>query len=458
MEFTPRPYQKLIIDKILSTPRCAIWAGMGLGKTVATLTAVSKLKQKTLIIAPLRVAKATWPQEIQKWDHLKHLKVSIIVGSPMYRRLAIKRDADIYCTNYENLPWLVDTLGASWPFRVVVADESTRLKGFRLRQGSVRAKALAKVSKNLIDRFVELTGTPMPNGLIDLWGQAWYLDFGKRLEPSFTAYTYKYFSPMRVANNAFAIKWIPHTWSTEAVRKKLSDIALTINAEDYFDLGSNIVNEIDIVLPQKVMAIYHDLGSALYAELSEGVSITSANAAVKAGKLLQIASGAVYLDDGSYEVLHEEKIEALRSVIEEASGAPVLCAYSYRHEVDRILKAFPQAVLLDKNPHTIERWNKGQIPLLLAHPASCGHGLNLQDGGNILVFFSCGWSLEQHDQIIERIGAVRQQQAGHQRPSFIHYLIAKDTIDEAVRERLQTKRALQDILLEKACLLTGGPR
>lgn len=454
MKFTPRPYQKLIIDKILSTPRCAIWAGMGLGKTVATLTAIAKLKQKALIIAPLRVAKTTWPSEVAKWDHLKHLRVSVIAGTPAWRRRAIGQDADIYCVNYENLPWLVDTLGASWPYRLVIADEATRLKGFRLRQGSVRAKALAKVSRRLIDRFVELTGTPAPNGLVDLWGQAWFLDFGDRLGASFRAYTMKYFTPERVANNAFAIRWIPHTWSAEAIRKALSDVSMTINAEDYFDVGQNIVNEIGIDLPSSVMKIYHDLGNELYLELANGAEITAANAAVKVNKLLQIASGAVYFE-GGYEVLHREKIEALKSVVEEANGAPVLCAYSYKHEVARILSAFPEAVVLDKNPQTVARWNRGEIPLLLAHPASCGHGLNLQDGGNILVFFSLGWSLEQHDQIIERIGAVRQQQSGNNRPAFIHYLIANDTVDEAVRIRLKTKRNLQDVLLDRADLLRG---
>lgn len=464
MKFVPRSYQKLIVDNILYNKRTAVFAGMGLGKTASTLEAIRQIKAvrpslTVLIIAPLRVAQSTWPDEVRKWDSFKDLRVSVICGSAKARRDALLADADIFTINYENIPWLVEELKGDWFFDLIVADESTRLKGLRARQGTQRAKALAKVAFKS-EGFVELTGTPAPNGLLDLWGQMWFLDKGARLGKSFSAFQKEFFYPISRGGGATRwVEWKLQEGSDKRIKRRIEDVSITVNPEDYFDVAKNIFNDIVVELPREVMRQYRKFARELYLELEGGEEITAANAAVKTGRLLQMASGAVYVEDGegsdAYTVVHKAKIEALASVIEEANGAPVLCAYSYRHEVDRILKAFPFARVLDKSPQTIRDWNAGKIPLLLAHPASCGHGLNLQDGGNILVFFSCTWSLELHDQIVERIGAVRQAQAGHDRPTFVHYLVAKGTLDEAVKERLSTKRDILDVLLDKKQAIEG---
>ena len=461
MKFVPRSYQKLIVDNILYNKRTAVFAGMGLGKTASTLEAIRQIKAvrpslTALIIAPLRVAQSTWPDEVRKWDSFKNLRVSVICGSAKARRDALLADADIYTINYENIPWLVEELKGDWFFDLIVADESTRLKGLRARQGTQRAKALAKVAFKS-EGFVELTGTPAPNGLLDLWGQMWFLDKGARLGKSFSAFQKEFFYPISRGGGATHwVEWKLQEGSDKRIKRRIEDVSITVNPEDYFDVAKNIFNDIVVELPREVMRQYRKFARELYLELEGGEEITASNAAVKTGRLLQMASGAVYAEDGeAYSVIHGAKIEALKSVIEEANGAPVLCAYSFRHEVDRILKAFPFARVLDKSPQTIRDWNEGKIPLLLAHPASCGHGLNLQDGGNILVFFSCTWSLELHDQIVERIGAVRQAQAGHDRPTFVHYLIAKGTLDEAVKERLATKRDVLDVLLDRKQEIVG---
>lgn len=454
MRFKPRPYQQIIIDHILGNPRCAVWAGMGMGKTVATLQALDVLVSfvgvgPALVIAPLRVAQSTWPDEVAKWEDLKHLRVSVITGSEKKRRDAVEKEADIYCTNYESLPWLVEYWGNKWPYKIVVADESTRLKGFRTRQGSTRAKALAKVSKNLVDRFVELTGTPASNGLEDLWGQFWFLDTGKRLGSTMTAFHERWFRPERVGKDAFAVKWVPLNHAQEEIQAAVKDLTVKLNAEDWFSLEQPIVANVEVALPVKAHQLYKQMENELLIELDEEDVIESANAATKTNKCLQIASGAIYREDGSYEVLHDEKLKALESIVEEAAGMPVLVTYQYKHEAERVLKKFPLARKLDKDPQTIRDWNAGKIPMLLAHPASCGHGLSLQDGGNILVFFSTGWNLEEHEQIVERIGPTRQKQAGHDRPVFIYNVVAKGTLDETVLKRIETKREVLDLLLEK---------
>lgn len=461
MNFTPRPYQERMIRAILQRKRIALFAGMGMGKTSSTLEAIRRIKEKrpklkALIVAPLRVAQSTWPDQLFKWGDFKHLKVSVVCGNQRERIQALETDADIYTINYENIPWLVNWCGDNWPFDLIVADESTRLKGLRSRQGTQRAKFLARVAHQS-EGFIELTGTPAPNGLLDLWGQMWFLDKGARLGKSFTAFQKKYFYPVTHGGAAqHWCEWRPFEGSDEKIKEKLKDITVTVNPEDYFDVAQNIFNDVVVELPPLVMKQYRRFARELYLELENGEEITAANAAVKTGRLLQMASGAVYSEEGEgFELFHSAKIDALRSVIEEANGMPVLCSYSFRHEVERIKQAFPQAKLLDKDPQTIRNWNAGRIPLLLAHPASCGHGLNLQDGGNILVFFSCGWSLELHDQIIERIGAVRQAQAGHARPSFVHYIVAKGTLDEVVKERLASKREVLDVLLDKKTAILG---
>lgn len=454
MIFTPRPYQKLAMDFILQHSRCALWMGMGLGKTVSTLMAVRHLQDwwgegPALILAPLRVAQSTWPDEVAKWSELAGTRVSVICGSAKERLAALGKPADIYTMNYENLEWLIAELGKRpWPYPIVVADEATRLKGLRSRQGSKRARALAKALPR-VRRFIELTGTPAPNGLEDLWGQIYFLDGGKRLGKSMTAYHESFFRPVRVGATAMAVRYDPLPGADQEIYRRIDDLVLKINAEEWFDIDEPIFSTVKVNLPPAVRKQYRTLERDFFMELRPGVEVEAMNAAVKSGKLLQIASGAIYTEGEQYEELHKAKLDALRSIVEESGGAPVLVSYAFKHEAERILRAFPKARLLDKDPKTLREWNAGRISMLLAHPASCGHGLSMQDGGNILVFFSASWNLEHHDQIIERIGPTRQRQSGHPRPVYVYYIVAKDSMDETVLERLKTKRGIMDVLLEK---------
>jgi len=458
--FVPRVYQRYIEDHMLDTPRAGVWAGMGLGKTVSTLTGLDKLQisghvtKPALVVAPLRVAQNTWPDEAAKWEHLSGMEVQPIVGSSVERATALRnKNAAVFTINYENLPWLVNFLSERpWPFGPIIADESTKLKGFRLRQGTVRARALARIAHSQCDRWVNLTGTPSPNGLQDLWGQTWFLDAGQRLGRTFDAFRQRWFQK---SFDGFKIEPLP--FAQEQIEDKLRDICLSLNAADYFDIAEPIVNMIYVDLPPKARALYQDMERRMFMEL-EGHEVEAFNAAARTMKCLQIANGAAYVDpevvdDSSpkaraWKEIHDVKIQALEDVIEEAAGMPVLVAYHFRSDLDRLLRAFPGARTLDKNPTTLRDWNAGKIQILLAHPVSAGHGLNLQDGGNILAFFGHNWNLEEYLQIIERIGPTRQAQSGHNRPVFIHHIVARDTIEEDVMKRMESKREVQDILLE----------
>ncbi|WP_084727029.1 SNF2-related protein [Xenorhabdus griffiniae] len=435
-------------------PRCNVWAGMGMGKTVATLTALEDLymvgmeTQPTLVLAPLRVARSTWPDEADKWNHFHNIDVQPIVGNVKERRDALKNtNASVFTTNYDNLVWLVETLGDKWPFATVIADESTRLKSFRLRKGGKRAAALAKVAHKHVRRWVNLTGTPSPNGLVDLWGQSWFIDQGERLGRTYSAFTSRWFNSIRFPGQSW-VKLEPWPFAQEQMQTALNDVTIALNAADWFDIQEPIHNVIRVDLPSAVRQQYRAMEKELFMELGS-IGVEALNAAAKTVKCLQIASGAIYTDEnGAWQELHDAKIQALDSIINESGGMPVLVAYHWKHDLERLLKAFPKGRHLDLDPQTLRDWNAGKIPVMFAHPASAGHGLNLQDGGNILVFFSHWWDLEQYQQINERIGPTRQIQAGHNRPVFIHHIIATDTVDELVMERRNSKREVQDILLE----------
>lgn len=448
MNFTPHPYQKFIIEHILSHDRCAVWAGMGLGKTSSTLTALDALRfvddGPVLVLAPTRVAQTTWPEERSKWSHTAGLSVVPVTGARRDRLVAIGESADIHCVNYDNLQWLVEHWGERWPYRTVVCDESTKLKSFRLRQGGKRAGAFARVAHTKVKRLVELTGTPSPNGLQDLWGQMWFIDKGERLGRTFDAFRQRWFRPHP---SGFGMLALPH--AQQEIQERLRDVCLTIEAKDWFDLREPIVNTIRVELPAKARKAYEDMEKQMFAELESGHELEAFNAAARTIKCLQLASGAAYVDDkGAWKEVHDQKLQALDEIVEEASGAPVLVAYHFKSDLERLKRAFPKGRELDKNPQTIRDWNKGKIPILFAHPASAGHGLNLQDGGNILVFFSHWWNLEERLQIVERIGPTRQLQAGHDRPVYIHNIVASRTVDELVIERVETKREVQDILMD----------
>ena len=448
--FTPRAYQHQLIGHMLDLPRCGGWAGMGMGKTVSTLMSLDMLELvepgPALVLAPLRVAASTWPDEAKKWGNLRNVEVSAVIGTPEQRRAALRRPASIYTTNYDNLVWLVEEMGERWPFRKVVADESTRLKSFRLRQGGKRAQALARVAHCKVDRFIELTGTPSPNGLQDLWGQAWFLDRGQRLGRTWEAFVQRWFRSIP-GDNGFA-RIEPMPFAQEQIEDRMRDLCLSLDARDWFDIRQPIENVIRVELPKRARALYQDMEREMFMQL-DGHEIEAFSAAAKTIKCLQIANGAAYTDEaGNWSEVHDAKLQALEDVIEEAAGMPVLVAYHFKSDLARLTRAFPKGRHLDQDPQTIRDWNAGKIPILFAHPASAGHGLNLQDGGNILVMFGHWWDLEQFQQIIERIGPTRQAQAGHDRPVFIHHIVAADTVDELVIARRESKREVQDLLLE----------
>ena len=446
-----RPYQEQMVDHILSNPRTNLFCPMGAGKTLAVLTALDHLSLledtfPVLVDAPLRVAKSTWPDEIQKWAHLRHLTVSVITGNIQQRWKALDTDADIVCINYDNLVWLAEACGDRWPFKVIVADEATRLKGFRTRQGTQRAKALARYA-HATPRYIGLTGTPAANGLQDLWALAWFVDKGQRLGLTFKAFTDRWFQSIATTAGFTMIKPLAH--AQREIEDKLKDICLSIDLKDYINMKEPVVNTIAVELPKAAQKIYRDMEREMFAELSKEKDITAFNAAAKTMKLLQISNGAVYTDEaGNWEDIHQAKLDALESIIEEAAGMPVLVAYHFKSDLARLQKRFRSGRVLDADPKTIRDWNAGKIPVLFAHPASAGHGLNLQDGSNILAFFSLNWNLEERLQIIERIGPARQAQAGHDRPVFIHNIIAKDTIDELVLARVEGKRDVVDLIME----------
>jgi SNF2 family DNA or RNA helicase len=447
-----RPYQEVIVDHILEKERCNVFANMGLGKSAATLASIETLSliesSPTLIIAPLRVAQSTWPDEIEKWNF--DLSITPIIGSTKRREDALRKDSQIYTINYENLPWLVDWFkysSAPWPFYSVVADEVTKLKGFRTRQGTKRAKVLAEVAHKKIKRWIGLTGTPAPNGLKDLWGQMWFVDGGQRLGKTYTAFTERWF---RKTYDGWGLEPLPGAF--DEIMILISDVCLSLDAKDYFDLKEPIRNKIVVELPRKAMQLYKDMEKRMFLEL-EGklgpTEVEALNAAAKTQKCLQLANGAIYTDeDKNWQETHDAKIQALGDIIEEANGAPVLVAYHFKHDLARLKSAFPSGRSLDADPETVRLWNKGKIPILFVHPASAGHGLNLQDGGNILVFFSVNWNLEEHQQVIERIGPTRQAQSGHNRLVFIHYILANDTLDFDVLERLEGKATVQEALMK----------
>ena len=425
--------------------RSALWMPMGGGKTVTTLTALDNLSMvedvfPALVLAPLRVARSTWPEEVKKWPHLAHLRVSVITGTPKQRERALAEEADIYCTNYDNLVWLRKELGDEWPFKTVVADEFTRLKSYRIRQGGSRARALGQVAHTHVSRFIGLTGTPAPNGVKDLWGQIWMLDQGERLGKTFSAFEQRWF---RKGYDGYSL--VPYEHTQKEVEDKLRDICLTVQG---LQVDEPITSPVYVDLPPTARKVYDEMEKEMFAVINdEGVE--AANAAVRTQKCLQLANGALYVDeDGNWEAAHDAKLDALESIIEEANGAPVLVAYNFKHDLERLRRRFPKGRVLDADPDTIKQWNAGRISVLFAHPASAGHGLNLADGGNILAFFGVNWNLEEHMQIIERIGPMRQKQAGYDRPVFVYPILARDTVDDLVMDRLSSKKSVQEILLE----------
>lgn len=387
------------------------------------------------MIAPLSVAEKTWTDEIDKWDHLKHLTFSKILGSRKHREEALMKKADVYLINRENVEWLVDYYKQQWPFRTVIIDESSSFKSPQAK----RFKALRKVRPK-INRLIELTGTPAPNNLMDLWPQIYLLDRGERLGKTITQYRNTYFTPGQ-KNGHIVYSWKLLPGAEKAIHEKISDICVSMKAKDYLKLPPRTNNTVDVELSARSWRKYKDLEREYVLELAESDVIAS-NAAVLSGKLSQLASGCIYDENGDAIEIHQEKLDALERVIEDAQGQPILIFYRFRHEAERIEKRFKQVKRLDVAAGDVKKWNDGNIPLLLAHPKSAGHGLNLQQGGHIIVWFGIDWPLELYQQANARL-----DRQGQTEPVIIHHLIAKGTIDEDVMKSLANKEVGQDALM-----------
>lgn len=454
--FTPREYQIIIRDYIIQFKRCAIWLFMGAGKSAATLSALIMLSFvetdvfPALILAPKRVARFVWPGEQEKWTDFKDIRMVTITGSAEERKQALATKAHIYTMNYENMEWLIKTLGPGrWPFKTVIADESTRLKNFRLRQGGIRTRALSLVAWTHVERFIELTGTPASNGLKDLWGQSWFLDKGQRLGRTYGSFTERWFQR---SFDGYSVDPLP--FAQEQITEKMRDICISIDPKDYFDIKEPIVTEVYVDLPPAARKLYDEMEKKMFIEIGEH-QIEAFNAAARTNKCAQLANGAAYLDNPNPEdkrpkdwrVVHDAKLEALEDIIEESAGAPILVAYEFKSDLARLKKHFPKGRHFDDKRQTEKDWNAGKIPIMFIHPKSGGHGVSLQYGGNALVFFGFSWNLEEYLQVIERIGPVRQLQAGFDRNVFLYFIIARDTVDEDFMERRKTKKSVQDILL-----------
>lgn len=442
MKYQPHEYQKYATEYIKSHPVAAVLLDMGLGKTSIALTAISDLLfeefavHKVLIVAPLRVAKSTWGDEIQKWGHLKRLTYSVAVGSKKERLEALRKKADIYIINRENVPWLVEESGIPFDFDMLVIDELSSFKSWQ----SKRFKALMKV-RPLVKRVVGLTGTPSSNGLMDLFAEFKVLDMGKRLGRFIGQYRSAYFLPDK-RNGMTIFSYKPQEDAEERIYRKISDITISMKAVDHLKMPELVSTAVLVTLDEKERKLYAKLKKELVLQLAGG-EVTASNAASLTGKLIQMANGAVYGDDERTIEIHQKKLDALEDIIEAANGRPVLVAYWYRHDFDRIRRRFPEAEPI-ASAESIAKWNRGEITVGLIHPAAAGHGLNLQTGGNHMVWFGLTWSLELYQQTNARL--YRQgQQAG---TVVVQHIVTKETIDGEILKALKQKDMSQSALIE----------
>lgn len=445
-------YQVKAVDMIVNNFNCGLFLDMGLGKTVSTLTAIQELREigfidKVLIIAPKKVAQVTWKDEINNWEHLKGLRISVIDGTAAQRRAAMMADADIYTVSRDNVVWLVvEHGGVKLPYDMVVIDELSSFKNY----ASKRFKALRRVRK-FIPRVVGLTGTPAPNGLIDLWAQMFLIDEGKRLGKTITGYRDRFFTAGR-RNGDIVYQWdlkSPAEETEQKISDLIKDICISMSAEDYLKMPDKLMYYDRVKLSDKDFKAYKTFEREQVLEFIEsGETITAASAAALSNKLQQFANGAMYDADRKVLQLHDEKIEKLKELVEAANGQPVLVAYSFKHDLDKIMEALKEykPVKLEK-PEQIADWNAGKINVLVTHPASAGHGLNLQKGGHIMIWYGLTWALELYQQFNARL--YRQ---GQKKPVSIHHIIATDTVDEKIIKSLDgkdtTQRSLMDAIKE----------
>ena len=440
--FKPYPHQAAGINWIIERPACALFWGMGTGKTVTTLTAIDLLLYDymepgpVLVIAPKRVAENTWSKEADKWEHLKHLRVSRVMGTEKQRLAALKTDADLFVINRENVVWLVDLLGQHWPFPIVVIDE---LSSFKSAQAK-RFKALRRV-RGRIKRIIGLTGTPRPNGLEDLWPELYLLDQGERLGRTLTQFRSRYLLPDKM-NGHIIYSYKPREGAEAEIYDRLADICLSIKKEDVLSLPGQIYEDVELEAPPALLKKYKKFERDKVLEcLDEDGEVVAGSEAALTNKLLQFANGAIYDMDGGVHELHTVKLEALEEMLEAAGGEPVLVLYAYKHDAERIRQRVTCRAL--DTPEDIDAWNRGEIPVALAHPASIGHGLNLQDGGHIIIWYGLTWSLELYQQANERLN-----RPGQQHVCRIYHLILKGTHDERVLNALANKDKGQAAAIE----------
>lgn len=441
MNFSPHNYQAYAIDYIETHPVAAVLLDMGLGKTVISLTAIADLlfdsfeAHRILVVAPLRVARDTWPAEIAKWEHLKHLTYAVCVGTPKERRTALMSKADITIINRENLGWLIDFSGFDFDYDMVVIDELSSFKNHK----SKRFQSLMKVRPK-VKRIIGLTGTPSSNGLMDLWAEFKLLDFGERLGRFITHYRNNYFIPDK-RNGEIIYSYKPMPYAEDAIYRKISDITISMKSTDHLQMPELITSQYEVQLSEEEEKRYEELKADFILELPEG-EITAANAASLTGKLSQLANGAIYDDDGNILEFHDRKLDALEDLIEAANGKPLLVAYWFKHDLQRIKKRFDVREI--KTSKDIMDWNHGDIPVAVIHPASAGHGLNLQAGGSTLIWFGLTWSLELYQQTNARLW--RQGQTSG--TVVIEHIITKGTIDERILKALSLKEVTQNALID----------
>ena len=446
MRYEPHDYQQYAISYIEAHPVAAVLLDMGLGKTSITLTALNDLLfdrfeiRRVLVVAPIRVASFSWPAEIEKWDHLGGLRYSVAIGTAAERLAALKRKADIYLINRENVQWLISESGIPFDFDMVVIDELSSFKNHQTK----RFKALMKVRPK-VKRIVGLTGTPSSNGLMDLWAEFRLLDMGERLGRFIGQYRTSYFRPDK-QNGQVVFSYKPLPGAEKQIYGKISDITISMKSTDHLQMPELVNSRYTVYLSEKEDSHYADLKKDLVLQLSDG-DITAANAASLSGKLSQMANGAIYTDAGETVAIHGRKLDALEDIIEAANGKPVLVAYWFRHDLERITERLQKLKIpyarLDTDG-SIRKWNAGEIPVALIHPASAGHGLNLQDGGNTLVWFGLTWSLELYQQTVARLWRQGQQSE----TVVVQHIITKGTIDERIMKALSEKDTTQAALID----------
>ena len=446
MKFNPHEYQRYAIDYIVSHPISAILLGCGLGKTSIALTAIDEmlhdrfLIRKALVVAPIRVCQNSWPDELRKWDHLRDIRWALAVGTQAERLAALRENAELTIINRENLAWLIEDSGVPFDFDLVVLDELSSFKNWQ----SKRYRAFMKVRPR-VKRVVGMTGTPSSNGLIDLFAEYRCLDMGERLGRFIGKYRDEFFAPdRRNGNIVYSYRVLPG--AEDEIYRRIGDITISMKTTDYLDMPELVTSEYSVTLDEEERKQYDAMKQDLLLQLPEG-EVTAANAAALSGKLSQLSGGAVYADDGSVTVIHSKKLDALEDIVEGANGSPLLVAYWYRHELERIAERLSSLHIsfarLDR-PEDIRRWNAGEIPVALIHPASAGHGLNLQQGGSTIVWYSLPWSLELYTQTVDRLFRQGQQA---ETVSVIH-ITAKDTIDGRIVKALKEKDSTQAALIE----------